>query len=77
MIHATEIDTLSADDDLGSAIRAYTADELLAIADRGPTRLAFPLLRGDDAEYVVEIVLTVEAAASELTRTKEAVRSSG
>ncbi len=77
VIHATEIDTLSADDDLGSAIRAYTADELLAIADRGPTRLAFPLLRGDDAEYVVEIVLTVEAAASELTRTKEAVRSSG
>jgi Endonuclease/Exonuclease/phosphatase family len=62
-VEGREIDSLSADDLLGRAMLSYGRDELLAMADRGPARVAFPLLQGDGGEYVVELEISVDAPA--------------
>lgn len=56
-IEGRELDDLSADDSLGRTHLVFDRDELLALVDRGNTSLAFPILRGDSSEYVVEIDL--------------------
>jgi hypothetical protein len=54
-IEGRELDDLSGSDSLGRTGLVFDRDELLALADRGPSSLAFPELRGDGAEYVVDI----------------------
>lgn len=56
-IEGRELDDLSADDSLGRTRLVFDGDELLALAERGKASLAFPVLRGDGSEYVVEIEL--------------------
>ncbi|HEV2827687.1 MAG TPA: endonuclease/exonuclease/phosphatase family protein [Pyrinomonadaceae bacterium] len=56
-IEGRELDNLSADDSLGRTRLEFDRYELLALADRGTMSLAFPLLRGDGSEYVVEVDL--------------------
>jgi hypothetical protein len=53
-----EIDTLSADDDLGTTQITLGWRELAAIGS-SPTRLALPRLTGDGAEYVLEVEVVV------------------
>ncbi len=60
-IEGHELDTLSADDSLGRGRLAFDCDVLWAMYHRGSTQLAFPVLRGDGAEYVVDIDLWFEA----------------
>ncbi len=62
-LEGRELDSLSADDSLGRARLSYSRDELAAVADRGPARVAFPLLRGDGSEYVFDLEITVDAPA--------------
>jgi endonuclease/exonuclease/phosphatase family metal-dependent hydrolase len=62
-VEGREIDSLSADDLLGRATLSYSRDELAAMADRGPARVAFPRLEGDGGEYVVELEISVDAPA--------------
>ncbi|MEO6826947.1 MAG: endonuclease/exonuclease/phosphatase family protein [Microbacteriaceae bacterium] len=56
-VSGTETDDLSADDSLGRTRLAFDRQELLALCDARSTAIAFPVLRGDGAEYVVEIDL--------------------
>jgi endonuclease/exonuclease/phosphatase family metal-dependent hydrolase len=56
-IEGREQDDLSANDYLGRARLVFERDELLAMVGQGRAILAFPVLRGDGAEYVVEIEL--------------------
>lgn len=58
-IAGEEADDLSADDSLGRARLVFDRTELLALAARGSVPLAFPVLRGDGAEYVVDIEVTL------------------
>ena len=59
VVEGRELDDLSADDSLGRARLVFERDELLAIAGRGPALIALPVLRGDGAEYVVELDVVV------------------
>jgi len=61
IIEGWEVDSLSANDFLGRTVMTYSRDELLAIAERSPTRLGFPVLRGDGSEYVVEVEISVDS----------------
>jgi hypothetical protein len=56
-IEGREKDDLSANDSLGRTRRVFERDELLALVGQGRVLLAFPVLHGDGAEYVVEIEL--------------------
>lgn len=56
-ISGNEIDDLSADDSLGRTRRVFDRQEWLALMASGRASLAFPVLRGDGGEYVVEIDL--------------------
>lgn len=56
-ITGSEIDDLSANDSLGRTRLVFDRQELLALRSRRPGLLAFPVLRGDSSEYVVEIDL--------------------
>src|SRR3954452_12364279 len=53
-ITGNEIDDLSADDLLGRTRLVFDRQEFLALMARGHASLAFPVLRGDGGEYVVE-----------------------
>jgi endonuclease/exonuclease/phosphatase family metal-dependent hydrolase len=59
VVEGLELDDLSADDSLGRARRVFERDELLAVAERGSTVVALPVLRGDGGEYVVEVDLVI------------------
>jgi endonuclease/exonuclease/phosphatase family metal-dependent hydrolase len=61
LVEGSEIDSLSADDSLGNSSRTLRRDELLAAATTGATTIAMPVLRGDGAEYVLDIELNVQA----------------
>lgn len=54
-IEGRELDELSANDFLGRTRLVFDRDELLAHFEKGAQLLAFPILRGDGGEYVVEI----------------------
>ncbi len=56
-VSGNEIDDLSANDSLGRARLVFDRQELLALREHGPSTLAFPVLRGDGGEYVVEVEL--------------------
>ncbi|WP_022885597.1 endonuclease/exonuclease/phosphatase family protein [Glaciibacter superstes] len=56
-VSGNEIDDLSAEDSLGRTRLVFDRQELQALRDAGSAGLAFPVLRGDGAEYVVEIDL--------------------
>ena len=58
-ITGNEIDDLSADDSLGRTRLVFDRQELLALLANDSASLAFPVLRGDGGEYVVEIDLRV------------------
>ena len=53
------------DDQLGAGARTFVKDELLAVADAGPSLIGCPLLRGDGGEYAVDVLLTVTAEVEE------------
>jgi hypothetical protein len=61
IIDGWEVDSLSADDSLGRTVLTYSRDELLAIADRGPTLLGLPMMQGNGSEYVIEVVISVDS----------------
>ena len=52
-----EVDDLSANDSLGRTRRVFDRQELLALLGTGVCSVAFPVLRGDGSEYVVEVEL--------------------
>lgn len=58
-LSGTELDDLSANDSLGRSRLFFDRQELLALLAHGGgrSRVAFPLLRGDRGEYVVEVEL--------------------
>jgi hypothetical protein len=57
-----EIDTLSADDDLGETQVTLNWRELAAVLASSPIHLALPRLTGDGAEYVLDVELVVTRA---------------
>ena len=59
VIEGLELDDLSADDSIGRARLVFERDELLAVAERGSATVALSVLRGDGAEYVVEVDLMI------------------
>jgi endonuclease/exonuclease/phosphatase family metal-dependent hydrolase len=61
LVEGREIDSLSADDSLGRARRTFRHDELLALAAGGGATIAMPMLRGDGAEYVIDLEVVVDA----------------
>jgi endonuclease/exonuclease/phosphatase family metal-dependent hydrolase len=69
IVRGRESDWLSADDALGTAVVTLAKDELLAVADAGPTLVGMPILTGDGGEYAVDVVVTVEAPTSARPRT--------
>lgn len=60
LVSGTEDDWIG-DDDLGVTVRTFAKDELLALADAGPTLIGCPLLRGDAGEYEVDLLIDVTA----------------
>ncbi|BFG78435.1 hypothetical protein PTKU46_64680 [Paraburkholderia terrae] len=58
-IAGTEIDDLSSNDSLGRALLLFDRQELFALLAGGSASLAFPVLRGDGGEYVVEVELRI------------------
>ena len=63
VITGNEIDDLSANDSLGRGRLVFDRQELLALRDRPPGLIAFPVLRGDGSEYVVEVEIEIERSA--------------
>jgi endonuclease/exonuclease/phosphatase family metal-dependent hydrolase len=59
-ITGTESDDLTANDSLGRTRLVFDRQELLALIAGGGASLAFPMLRGDGGEYVVEIDLRLK-----------------
>lgn len=54
-IEGREVDDLSADDSLGRTRIVFDRAELSALVELGKMLLTFPVLRGDGAEYIVDI----------------------
>jgi endonuclease/exonuclease/phosphatase family metal-dependent hydrolase len=69
VVGGREHDWVLPDDALGTSVVTLMKDELLAIADAGPTLIGMPILAGYGGEYEVDVVVAVEAPSRERQRT--------